>query len=163
MGGRDRDQSGRASNSRQRDAYGRPLPRGVEGVARVPDDLDLTPAGYLRYAQDLLDDGLAFNAHEVLEAAWKSAPDDERSLWQGLAQLAVGITHIQRGNIRGAATVLQRAAGRIGEVGQAPHGIDTAGLVRCAEVLAGDLESGVEIAPDRMRPRLQLAGGLGSA
>jgi uncharacterized protein len=160
---RDRDQSGRASNSRQRDALGRPLPRGVEGVPRIPDDLDLTPAGYLGYAQDLLDEGLAFNAHEVLEAAWKSAPDGERALWQGLAQLAVGITHIQRGNIRGAATVLRRAAGRIGESGQAPHGIDTAGLIRCAAALVADLEGGAEIAPDRLRPRLTVSSGLGSA
>ncbi len=154
MAERDRDQSGRASNSRQRDALGRPLAYGVEGVPRIPEDLDLSPQGYLRYAQDLLDDGLAFHAHEVLEAAWKSAPDDERSLWQGLAQLAVGITHIQRGNIRGAATVLKRAAGRIGEFGQAPYRIDATGLVRCADGLADDLEVGIEIAPSRLRPKL---------
>ena len=154
MAVRDRDESGRASNRRERDALGRPLPYGVVGVPRIPDDLDLSPAGYLRYAQDLLDGGLAFNAHEVLEAAWKSAPDDERSLWQGLAQLAVGITHIQRGNVRGAATVLQRAAERIGEVGQGPHGIDAVGLVRCADALVDDLTVGAEIAPSRLRPRL---------
>lgn len=154
MAERDRDQSGRASNSRQRDRLGRPLPYGVEGVPRIPDDLKLSPDGYLRYAQNLLDEGLAFHAHEVLEAAWKSAPDGERSLWQGLAQLAVGITHIQRGNIHGAATVLKRAAGRIGEVGQAPYGIDAPGLARCADGLADDLEAGAEIAPSRLRPLL---------
>lgn len=151
---RDRDPSGRASNSRQRDALGRPLPYGVEGVPRIPDDLDLSPDGYLRYAQDLLDERLAFNAHEVLEAAWKSAPEDERSLWQGLAQLAVGITHIQRGNIGGAVALLRRAAERIGEAEWAPHEIDAAGLARCAAALANDLDSGAEIAPDRLRPRL---------
>lgn len=138
---------------------GRPLPHGVDGVPRIPDDLELSPAGFLRYAQDLLDEGLAFNAHEVLEAAWKRAPDEERSLWQGLAQFAVGITHIQRGNIRGAATVLQRAAGRLGEVGRAPHQIDAAGLTRCAEALAGDVALGAEIAPDRLRPRLRFVQG----
>jgi len=157
MAERDRDRSGRASNSRERDALGRPLPYGVEGVPRIPDDLDLSPEGYLRYAQHLLDAGLAFHAHEVLEAAWKSAPEDERSLWQGLAQLAVGITHIQRGNIRGAATVLKRAAGRIGESGRAPYRIDAVGLVRCADALADDLEVGAEISPGRLSPRLQRA------
>ena len=35
---RDRDTAGRARNARPRDAYGRPLPHGVEGEARVPDD-----------------------------------------------------------------------------------------------------------------------------
>lgn len=140
---------------------GRPLPYGVEGVPRIPDDLALSPAGYLRYAQDLLDAGLAFNAHEVLEAAWKSAPEGERSLWQGLAQLAVGITHIQRGNMRGAVVVLRRAAGRIGEGREAPHGIDVDGLVQCAEALADDLELGTEIPTGRLRPPLLAVPGPG--
>ena len=110
---RDRDEFGKARNSRPRDALGRPLPHGSQGVERVPDELDLSPADSLAYAQDLLDRGLAFNAHEVLEAALKNAPDDEREMWQGLAQLAVGVTHIQRGNNAGAAGVLARAAGHL--------------------------------------------------
>ena len=89
MAERDRDESGRPRSTRPRDALGRPLPHGSEGVLRIPDDLELPPAETLAYAQDLLDRGLAFNAHEVLEAAWKNGPDDERMLWQGLAQLAV--------------------------------------------------------------------------
>ena len=63
---RDRDDDGRARNSRPRDRLGRPLPPGSVGVERVPDDLDLPPDETLAYAQRLLDDGLAFNAHEVL-------------------------------------------------------------------------------------------------
>lgn len=93
MTGRDRDESGRPRSARPRDALGRPLPYGSEGVPRIPDDLTLTPAETLAYAQGLLDQGLAFGAHEILEAAWKYGPYDERMLWQGLAQLAVGITH----------------------------------------------------------------------
>jgi len=61
---------------------------------------------------DLLDRGLAFSAHEVLEAAWKNSADDERMLWQGLAPLAVGITHVQRGNVKGARKIGQPAIGR---------------------------------------------------
>ena len=107
---RDRDESGRPRSARPRDALGRPLRQGSEGIPRIPDDLRLSPAETLVYAQDLLDRGLAFNAHEVLEAAWKSGPAEERGLWQGLAQLMVGITHVQRGNVKGAITVLRRAA-----------------------------------------------------
>ena len=122
---RDRDEFGNARNSRPRDALGRPLPHGSQGVERIPDDLDLSPADSLAYAQDLLDRGLAFHAHEVLEAAWKNAPDDEREMWQGLAQLAVGITHVQRGNTAGAAGVLARAADHLDDAGRpARHGID---------------------------------------
>jgi hypothetical protein len=61
----------------------------------------------------MLRDGQPFHAHEVLEAAWKSAPAAERDLWQGLAQLAVGITHARRGNASGAVTLLRRGADRV--------------------------------------------------
>ena len=107
------------------------------------------------YAQDLLDRGLAFNAHEVLEAAWKNGPDDEKTLWQALAQLAVGITHVQRGNVKGAVTVLRRASAGLAQNDKpAPYGIDIAGLVDYAEVLIDDLAAGAEVTPERLSPRL---------
>ena len=155
MARRDRDESGAARNARPRDALGRPLPRGSDGVPRIPDDLDLPPGESLDYAQDLLDRGLAFNAHEVLEAAWKNGPDGERTLWQSLAQLAVGITHVQRGNANGACALLDRAAAGLSASGRpAPHGIDAAGLVAyCAELIT-DLRAGADVGPDRLTPRL---------
>jgi hypothetical protein len=155
MAERDRDESGRPRSTRPRDALGRPLRQGSEGVARIPDDLALPPAETLAYAQDLLDRGLAFNAHEVLEAAWKNGPDDERMLWQGLAQLAVGITHVQRGNVTGAITLLRRASARLADDDRvAPYAIDAANLVDYADALIDDLEAGAEITPKRLRPRL---------
>ena len=126
---RDRDAAGRARNARPRDALGRPLPRGAAGDERIPDDLVLPPAESLSLAQRLLDDGRPFHAHEVLEAAWKAAPAAERDLWQGLAQLAVGLTHARRGNVRGAMTLLSRGATRLaGYPAPAPHDIDVDGL-----------------------------------
>jgi hypothetical protein len=133
---RDRDAAGRARNSRPRDELGRPLPRGTAGVDPVPDDLALPPAESLAEAQRLLDAGRAFQAHEVLEGTWKAAPEVERELWRGLAQLAVGVTHAQRGNPTGAAELLRRAAERIGGYTDAPpHGIDATGLVSWANAL----------------------------
>ena len=134
---RERDARGRAQNARPRDALGRPLPRGSVGVERVPEDLVLAPEPALVEAQRLLDAGMPFHAHEVLEASWKAAPDDERELWQGLAQLAVGLTHLLRGNPRGATTLLQRARRRVALYADAPpYAIDVAGLVAwCDEVL----------------------------
>lgn len=152
---RDRDEDGRARNARPRDALGRPLPPGSVGVERIPEDLDLPAEESLTWAQDLLDRGLAFNAHEVLEGAWKSCPEAERFLWQGLAQLAVGITHVQRGNTKGAITVLRRAVERIGfDDGPAPHGIDAAGLIDYAEALINELQRGSEPRPENLIPRL---------
>lgn len=154
--GRGRDDSGRPRNTRPRDALGRPLPYGSEGVPRIPDDLELSPAETLAYAQDLLDRGQAFSAHEVLEAAWKNGPEHERALWQGLAQLAVGITHVQRGNRAGAAALLRRASTRLSLVDRpAPYGVDMAGLVAYADALAGDVENAGDIAPARLRTGLR--------
>jgi hypothetical protein len=110
---RDRDAAGRARNARPRDAFGRPLARGEAGETPVPDDLSLPAAEALALAQRLLDSGRPFQAHEVLEATWKSAPGAERDLWQGLAQVAVGLTHAQRGNARGAVALLRRGAARV--------------------------------------------------
>jgi uncharacterized protein len=163
MADRDRDESGRPQNTRPRDALGRPLRQGSEGVPRIPDDLELAPAETLAYAQRLLDRGLAFNAHEVLEAAWKNGPADEKPLWQSLAQLLVGITHVQRGNVNGAIAVLGRAAVGLDDVGRpAPHAVDVDGLVGHAGALIDDLAAGAEITPSRLRPRLR-AGSVGSA
>jgi hypothetical protein len=138
---RDRDAAGRARNARPRDALGRPLPRGGPGDERVPDDLVLPPAQALRLAQQLLDEGRPFHAHEVLEASWKTAPPAERDLWQGLAQIAVGLTHARRGNAHGAAALLRRGAGRVaGYAGSAPHDIDAAGICQEARGMAARIE-----------------------
>jgi predicted metal-dependent hydrolase len=119
----------------------------------------LTPAETLAYAQDLLDRGLAFNAHEVLEAAWKNGPVNEQALWQGLTQLAVGITHMQRGNLKGAAALLRRASAHLAHADRpAPHTVDVAGLVDYADALIDDLAAGVDVAASRLRPRLVVEG-----
>ena len=115
----------------------------------------MPPAETLGYAQDLLDRGFAFNAHEVLEAAWKNGPDDEMKLWQALAQLMVGITHVQRGNVKGAITVLRRASAGLAQNDKsAPYAIDVAGLVDYADALIDDLAVNDAITPERLRPRL---------
>ena len=139
---RDRDSAGRARNARPRDALGRPLPRGAPGDERIADDLVLPPAAALELAQDLLDAGRPFHAHEVLEASWKTAPAAERDLWQGLAQIAVGLTHARRGNARGAVTLLRRGGQRVsGYAGAAPHGIDAAAVCAAASELATRIET----------------------
>jgi len=140
--GRDRDSAGRPRNARPRDELGRPLPRGAPGAQRLPEDLLLPPAQSLALAQQLLDDGRPFHAHEVLEASWKQAPAGERELWRGLAQLAVGLTHAQRGNARGAAALLRRGAERVGGyAGSAPHDVDAAGLSTAAAALAERIDA----------------------
>ena len=97
---------------------------------------------------------MAFNAHEVLEAAWKNGPEDEKTLWQSLAQLAVGITHVQRNNVKGAITVLRRASDGFAVGATAPYDIDIDGLADYADVLIEDLAANVAITQERLIPRL---------
>ncbi|MFD5157247.1 DUF309 domain-containing protein [Streptomyces hawaiiensis] len=144
---RDRDSEGRARNARPRDGLGRPLPYDADGVPRQPEGVVRTPEETVAQAQRLLDEGKPFHAHEVFEDAWKSGPDQERELWRGLAQLAVGLTHAARGNLAGGARLLRRGAGAaeawVSGTGQAlPHGIDIAGVCAWARELAGEVERG---------------------
>ncbi|MEU3606068.1 DUF309 domain-containing protein [Streptomyces sp. NPDC035033] len=163
--GRDRDAEGRARNARPRDGLGRPLPRGAAGVPRQPEGVVRGAAETVREAQRLLDAGMPFHAHEVFEDAWKSGPEGERELWQGLAQLAVGLTHAARGNATGGARLLLRGAGRVSgyaDGGGKTYGIDVAGLVRWAGELAGRVERGAvegAAAPDAAAEAPRLAGG----
>ncbi len=164
---RDRDPAGRPRNARPRDALGRPLARAQPGAGQpgaaqagagqpgadpvIPDDLALTGPDTARLADQLLREGRPFHAHEVLEAAWKSGPPHERDLWQGLAQIAVGLTHARRGNARGAVALLRRGAQRVRayqdqadpSAGPGPdrlHGMDIPAVLAATDQLAARIE-----------------------
>ena len=107
---RDRNQDGAPEQARPRDSLGRPLPYGRSGAPPLPDPLPTDPEMAVGLAQQLLDRELPFQAHEVLVELWKSCPEAVRIGWQGLAQLAVAITHDSRGNRRGAQLLLNKAA-----------------------------------------------------
>ena len=176
---RDRDPGGRPRNARPRDALGRPLDRagpeagagadaragagagadagagagaGLDagsGQDRIPDDLLLAGPDAARLADELLRAGRPFHAHEVLEASWKTGPAGERDLWQGLAQVAVGLTHAQRGNARGAVALLSRGVQRVrayqatspaSPLGDSPYGIDLAAFLAASDDLAARID-----------------------
>ena len=131
---RDRDETGRARQARPRDELGRPLPYGETGVEPVSED-PLPPLETIEKALALVREGRPFSAHEVLEARWKAGPDEERDLWQGLAQICVGLTHSLRGNAVGASRLVERGIGRIeqyaGTAGST-YGLDLAEVARKA-------------------------------
>ncbi|MFJ8329893.1 DUF309 domain-containing protein [Streptomyces sp. NPDC094437] len=145
-GARDRDDEGRARNARPRDGLGRPMPYGTQGVRRQPEGVVRAPELTVVEAQELLDAGKPFHAHEVFEDAWKSGPEAERGLWRALAQVAVGLTHAARGNLTGGVRLLRRGAGNVEEwareTGSArPYGMDLDGVVRWARALAAEVEA----------------------
>lgn len=128
---RDRDPAGRPRQARPRDALGRPLPYGTRGVKPVSEE-PLPAAETLVEARRLVAEGRPFSAHEVLEARWKASPPEERELWQGLAQLCVGLTHAARGNQAGATRLVERGAGRLEHyrgTGGPVYGLDLTSVV----------------------------------
>ena len=102
----ERARRGPATSSADRCRTARP---GVEPVSEDP----LPPLETVEKALALVREGRPFSAHEVLEARWKAGPDEERDLWQGLAQICVGLTHSLRGNAVGASRLVERGIGRI--------------------------------------------------
>jgi hypothetical protein len=141
---RDRDAAGRARNARPRDASGRPLPRDAGGVDRSDEDPPRTPAQALAEAHRLLEDGQPFAAHDVLEAMWKQRREGghpDAVAWQGLAQLAVGLTHLQRGNTGGAVTLLRRGAQNLADAPAIP-GLDIAVVTAHAARVVAAIEAG---------------------
>ena len=135
----------------------------------MPDDLVFSGPEAARLADQMLRAGRPFHAHEVLEASWKSGPPAERDLWQGLAQIAVGLTHAHRGNAPGAVTLLRRGAQRVqaylDQGGLAPdadhpYGIDVAGFLAASDDLADRIErDGLGRLPaSDLRPGLLTAG-----
>jgi hypothetical protein len=155
---RDRDPGGRPRNARPRDGLGRPLPKGAAGEPRVPDDLALPPRESLALADEMLAAGRPFHAHEVLEASWKAAAAEERDFWQGLAQLAVGLTHARRGNARGAVTLLRRGVAAIRPYAAVdPHGVQVTVIAEVAGNLADRIERDGTDGIDNAILRLPLA------
>jgi hypothetical protein len=152
---RDRDQHGRPRNARPRDELGRPLPRdSASGVEQVPERLSLSLEDAVELAQRYLDSGRPFHAHEVLEALWKSRPEQERDLWQGLAQLAVGLTHAMRGNPTGAIALLQRGDDRLRRSVGDRHSIAVDAITAAAQATIDRLSadgSGIDPAAFRLR------------
>ena len=136
---------------------------GPGGPGLPPPGQVLPPAAALALAQQLLDAGRPFHAHEVLEDAWKAAPDAERALWKGLAQLAVGLTHARRGNARGAAALLRRGAAAVDGFPGRPYGIDARRAGGRGPVLAALIERDGLAAVPAGALALRLTGAAGVA
>ena len=131
---------------RARDALGRPVSEGDLSAVEPVGEQALPAEQALALAQRLLTAGRAFSAHEVLEASWKAAPADERASWQGLAQICVGVTHLQRGNLVGAARLLRRGAAT------APADVAAQALALAGQVDDGRTDSPVLRLPAAVRP-----------
>jgi uncharacterized protein len=99
---------------RPRDELGRPLPRTEPNRLPLEDFDSLSIEENHRLGLAHFEGGRFFAAHEAWETCWKQETDPAQAeLFKGLAQLAAGYVHLQRGNRHGAATLLRRGAGRL--------------------------------------------------
>lgn len=110
----------RLSNTRPRDALGRPLPWDAVGEDMVPERDWIDAADAISEALAYLRAGRPFHAHEVLEQRWRCAADDEREWWRALAQAAAAATQAARGNAVGAERLRTRATATLADLRPPP-------------------------------------------
>jgi hypothetical protein len=139
---RDRRSDGRPEQSRPRDRTGRPLPRGTDGVPLIEAAEPSTVEEAIAIGVSRWDEQRYFEAHELLEQAWKLGPASDRDLWKGVIQVAVAGVHLQRGNRIGARRLLDRALGRLAAQPSIHRGIDVGALRRTAERARALLDAG---------------------
>ena len=95
-------------------------------------------------------DGLFFEAHEVLEGLWMRTRDEFQ---RGLIQLAAALYHIQRDNIKGARTIFDRALPRLNQQPKHPTPIEAKALIDFASRVRKELSdsNGADLIDSRQR------------
>jgi hypothetical protein len=83
-----------------------------------------------------------WHAHEAWETVWRAAPDDDRDFYQGLIQVAAGLLHLQRRNLRGARNKLAEGVEKLRPYQPAHEGIFVNELIGRAERILDDLNAG---------------------
>jgi len=87
------------------------------------------PKAYITYLVEFHASRDYFECHELLEEYWKENPSDRfADTWVGLIQLAVGLYHERRGNVRGAVKMFMQAERRLSAAPLDELGIDNDSL-----------------------------------
>jgi uncharacterized protein len=87
--------------------------------------------------RNLLEEGITFfntgryyEAHEVWEDLWRETEGPLKALYQGLIQAAVGLHHLNRDNLTGASSQIQKSIRHLSEFTGDFRDIDRPGLIR---------------------------------
>jgi predicted metal-dependent hydrolase len=99
---------------------------------------------------ELIRAGRFYDAHEVLEDAWRAAPPAERDFFQGLVHVAVAWYQAGRGKEVGCERQLEKALRRLDPYAPAHRGLDVTALLESVEAARSrfpDLPSPVLRAP----------------
>lgn len=63
---------------------------------------------------------MPFHAHETFETRWRCCPESERALWKALARWVAALTHVERGNAKGAQSIARETAAELVHIDPAP-------------------------------------------
>ena len=112
----------------------------------------------VRHGLALFNRGAYYRCHDVLEEAWRAEEREVRWLYQGILQLAIALYHIQRGNGRGAMTMLARADGKFARLPDICQGVDVASLRMDIHMVRQQLQrlgpDGIHAFPEALFPRI---------
>lgn len=85
--------------------------------------------------------GEYYACHDTLEALWMEAMEPERTLYQGLLQIAVAGYHLGNGNQRGAVLLLGEGLSRLRRCPELPPAWNFAALIQQGQVLLATLQA----------------------
>ena len=97
---------------------------------------------------DLFNQGEYFEAHELLEEAWRAEPGPVRELYRGILQISVAYYHLVRGNYTGASKMFLRSRAWLRPFPNRCRGIDLAGFRQDYNQVEEQLH---QLGPDRIR------------
>ena len=108
-----------------RDRYGRPLREsGKQAFPGIPERTEISSQEAWDQALTYLEQDLPFHAHETFEQRWRCCPDDEREIWQALAQWGAALTQLARGNRIGARANADKALARLSSAPEIPTPVE---------------------------------------
>lgn len=87
---------------------------------------DLAADPRLREAVEQFNQGDWYASHDGFEALWHETLEPDRTVLQGILQIAVAHLHRERGNLRGATVLLGEGLGRLSPCGDGAIGFDLA-------------------------------------
>ena len=107
--------------NRERDRLGRPIEAGSpEAIPGIAERQYIDSSTAWHEALDYLGRDMPFHAHETFELRWRCCPDSERALWKALARWAAAVTHAERDNPEGAASIARETMIELVQADPAP-------------------------------------------